>query len=189
MTTRYRSIAVVATIALAVCTMQSPAAAKTVSPSTWSTKFCTTLHQWETKLTDDAHQVESALGSITGLTDARARLTSFLGQMVTATGDAQKSLKRAGAPDTTNGQKIADAFVNGLGHAKSILARANSDAAGLSTTDPAAFASQAKSIGTDLTDSSDQLNKSFTGVDTLDKGGKLSAVLKKTKACAFLVNG
>ena len=189
MKTRSRVFASAAMVVLAVLALQGPALAKTVPASTWAKKFCTTLTQWQTAISDGSKELQTALADVTDLTQAKTQVTNFLGQMVSATDDAQSSLKSAGAPDTTNGQKIATKFVNALGSAKSIFSKANSDAGTLSTTDPSAFQTQAQSIANALNSSGDALSKSFSGVDSLDKGAKLSAVLVKTKACASIVAG
>jgi hypothetical protein len=179
----------VAIVGLVVVSLAAPATAKTVSANTWAKKFCTTLSKWQTAISDGSKQIQTTLGGITDLTQAKTQLTSFLDQMVSATDDAQSSLKSAGAPDTTNGDKIASTFVKGLGATKSIFATASTNAKSLSTTDPSAFQTQAQSIASALNSSSDELSKSFSGIDKLDKGAKLSAVLVKTKACASIVGG
>ena len=72
------------------------ASAATVSPSTWAPKFCTALEDYQTTISDKSEQMTTALEGVTDLSEGRARIVSFLGEMVTAA----KTAKRVIAPQT-----------------------------------------------------------------------------------------
>jgi hypothetical protein len=186
-----RWMAGTATLAVALgFVLGGVAGAKTVSPSTWAPKFCDALSTWQDALQSSSDAIDSAFssGSITDLKGARTELVKDLGDDVSATSTAIKSLQKAGAPSSANGSKIAGKFVTGLQSAQTLFKSAQSKAKTLSTTSLSSFQSLGRTITSDLTKGGDALRKSFSGVQTLDTGGKLAAALQDEPSCSFLAS-
>jgi hypothetical protein len=164
-----------------------PAAhAATVSPSTWAPKFCTAIQDYETTISDAKDQMDTALSGVTDLSEGRAKIVSFLGEMVTAAKTAKRAVARAGNPSSPNGAKIEAQFVKALGASAGVFADAKANAAKISTKSPTAFAKEGKQVGVDLTDAGEKLSAGFSGIGKLDKGKKLEAAVRAAPECAFL---
>ena len=161
--------------------------AATVPASKWAPKFCTAIHDYQTTVSEQGDAVDSALTGVTDLTAGRDQLVSYLGKMVDAADTAAGKIKKAGAPSTPNGGKIAAKFVAGLKASSKLFADAQAKAKKLSTTDAEAFAVDGKKLGTDLSDAAEELSASFNGIGKLDKGKKLEAAVKAAPECAFLL--
>jgi hypothetical protein len=154
-------LAVVAVVPLVGLTA-APAAAKTVTPQKWATGFCTALGDWQNALSD----VQASL------TDAN--VDSSLAQALAATDRALGAAKAAGVPSVTNGKQIDALLLNGFTQARKILAAARADGVNGQTADQ------------DLTSVSSQVAGVFDSFGSLDKGGKLSKVVRAQRACAFM---
>ena len=182
-----RRIPVVAFVVVGlVAAATTGASAATVSPSTWAPKFCTALEDYQTTISDKSEQMTTALEGVTDLSEGRAQIVSFLGEMVTAAKTAKRVIARAGDPSTPNGGKIEALFVKALDASAGIFADAKAQAAKISIKNKAAFAKEGKQVGVDLKDAGDRIGKSFGGVDKLDRGKKLETAIKATPECAFL---
>ena len=182
-----RRLCCVGALAAALLATSVPVAhAATMSPNKWASKFCIALKTWGDTTSQKAGDVESSLSTVSDLETARDQLVQYLGEMEAETQDAVDALKKAGTPSTPNGGKIAALFVKALQTTKAKFADAKDDASHLSTTDPAAFATDSGRIATNLSRAGDAIGDSFDGAQKLDKGKKLENALKATRVCAFL---
>ena len=182
-----RRLSVVALVVVGlVAGATTGASAATVSPSTWAPKFCTALEDYQTKISDASEQMTTALEGVTDLSEGRARIVSFLGEMVTAAKTAKRAIERAGLPSSPNGGKIEALFVKALDASSGIFSDAKAQAAKISIKSKAAFAKEGKQVGVDLQEAGDRIGKSFGGVDKLDTGKKLEVAIKAAPECAFL---
>lgn len=169
-----------------VATSVGSASAATVSPSKWAPKFCTAIDDYQTTISETTEQMQTALQSVTDLSEARGQIVSYLGSMVAAAKTAKRGVERAGVPSSPNGAKIEAKFVDALDESADIFTDAKAQAAKISTTDAAAFAKEGKQVGTDLQDAGTELSASFGGIGKLDKGKKLEAAVRAADECAFL---
>jgi hypothetical protein len=182
-----RRLCFVGALALALLATSVPAAdAATVSPSTWAPKFCTAIEKYQTTITDAQDQMTTALDGVTNLSEGRAQIVSFLGEMVTAAKTAKTAVARAGNPSSPNGAKIEAQFVKALDASAGVFTDAKAKAAKISTKSPTAFAKEGKQVGVDLTDAGEKLSAGFGGIGKLDKGKKLEAAVRAAPECAFL---
>ncbi|HLM18340.1 MAG TPA: hypothetical protein VK549_11005 [Acidimicrobiia bacterium] len=160
--------------------------AATVSPSTWAPKFCGAIEKYQTTISDAQDEMDTALEGVTNLTEGRAQIVSFLGEMVTAAKTAKRAIERAGNPSSPNGAKIEAQFVKALDASADIFTDAKAKAAEISTKSPTAFAKQGKQVGVDLTNAGEKLSSGFSGIGKLDKGKKLEAAVRAAPECEFL---
>jgi len=181
----FRRLFVIAGLAaLLSAALALPAGAATVSPSKWAPKFCNALTQWESTLKTEGAAASSAIsGHAADLSAARDELVSYLGKSVDATQVAIRKVKQAGTPSSTNGAKIVTKLVAGFQGAAGVFSEAKVNAAALSTTDAAAFASAGTQIQTDLSAASDKITASFNNLPKLDAKNELSRALDKAAAC------
>ncbi len=169
-----------------IATSVPSAHAATVSPSTWAPKFCTAIEKYQSTIADAQDEMETALAGVTDLTEGRAQIVSFLGEMVTAAKTATRAVERAGNPSSPNGAKIEAQFVKALDASAGIFIDAKAKAAKISTKSPAAFAKEGKQVGVDLSDAAEKLGAGFSGIDKLDKGKKLETAVRAAPECASL---
>jgi hypothetical protein len=182
-----RRCSVVALVVTGLLAAAVPAAhAATVSPSKWAPKFCTAIDDYQTTISDAQEQMDAATDGVTDLTEGRAQIVSFLGDMVTAAKTAKSQVASAGNPSSPNGAKIEATFVKALGASAGVFADAKANAAKISTKSQTAFAKEGKQVGVDLTDAAEKLSASFSGIGKLDKGKKLEAAVRAAPECEFL---
>jgi hypothetical protein len=163
------------------------AQAATVSPDTWAPKFCTALETWSTTISDEGASLQTTLAGESGdLKAARNELVSFLGSSIAATKTALTALKKAGAPSSPNGDKIAAKFVAGLTAVSKEFTKAKAKAASISTTNATKFKATGQEIQQDLDNADSKVSASFDGIDKLDTGKKLETAIKAAPECAFL---
>jgi hypothetical protein len=179
-----RRLCVLGALALAVTAASVPAAhAATVSPSEWAPKFCTAVIAYQDTISQETDAMDASLDSVTDLATARDQIVSFLGNMVDAANTAKRDVKAAGAPSSPNGAKIEALFVSGLGASAKVFAQGKAQAAKLPTASAEQFKIKGKQLGVDLTDAGEELSKSFSGIDKLDKGKKLEQAVKAAPEC------
>jgi hypothetical protein len=179
-----RRCSVVAVVVTGLLAAVIPAAhAATVSPSKWAPKFCTAVVDYQSTIETEGASMDSALSQTTDLATARDQIESFLGNMADAANTAKRELKAAGVPSSPNGGKISALFVSGLGASAKVFAEAQRTAAKLPTDSVENFKVKGKQLGVDLTDAGEELSKSFSGINKLDKGKKLEAAVKAAPEC------
>jgi hypothetical protein len=180
------AVTAVVVVGLLAGALGSAASAATVEPSEWAPEFCSTLATYQDTLTTGNDELTSSLEGVTNLKKARAKIVAFLGTMTTAAKTAKRDLQDAGAPSSTNGAKIAGAFVTALGQSGDLFAKAKAQAAKVSTSNPAAFQKQGAKVATNLGTAATKLSETFTGLPTLDSKAELSQALLAEPSCSNL---
>jgi hypothetical protein len=185
--TRFIAVAVVGVMPLVAVTA-TPAGAKSVPAKEWMTEFCTVYGDWVTTIQSASEDVQSLAGdgTLTDLSGGRNALVDLLSQSVDATETAVSNLEAAGIPDAPNGKKIDATIITALKKAQKVFEDAVMQAEGLSTTDPAAFASGADQITDDLGVGLDRAFAGFAKIDKLDSSKTFRKLSKKLKACKAL---
>src|SRR5437016_1164845 len=150
--------------------------AATVAPQKWAPKFCNAFHQWQSTLESTSKDASSA-ASATDLTTARDQIVSLIDKEVAATETAIRSVKKAGAPSSANGGKIQSKVLAGFQSVSSAFANAKAEAAGLSTTDATAFATDVSKVESDLASATDGFGTEFSKIITLDKDNEVQLAL------------
>jgi hypothetical protein len=154
------------------------AGTKSVPAKTWATSVCRDFRRWEGQLTK--------LGSTGQLPDpaaGKAAITKFLGGALKATDRLAKDLKSAGVPSIKNGNAIAAVFANAVKSLRSAYATANTNAAALPTSDPAAFAASAQALAKGLQTAGGALQTTLTTAAKQYPAGALDKAFTSTKAC------
>src|SRR5882724_4638094 len=130
-----RRVLPVAAVALALVALTpGGASAKTLPVAQWAPKFCAAISTFQSRLESDGSQAGAVLsGNITNLRAAKAALTTFMGKAVGDAGAALSALKRAGAPDTPGGSKIAAKFTTAFQTLHALYVSARKNAAHLPT--------------------------------------------------------
>src|SRR5436853_7159979 len=110
-----RFLSVIGAVVLFVAFAPAAAEAKSVPAAQWAPKFCAALSTFQQHLAKDGKQTEAVLsGNIKSLDAAKSTLARFMTKAVNDAETAISALTRAGAPDATNGSKIAARFVQGF---------------------------------------------------------------------------
>jgi hypothetical protein len=110
----------------------------------------------------------------------------LLSQSVDATETAVHDLEAAGIPDAPNGTKIDATIITALKKGQKVFEDAEAEAEGLSTTDPAAFATGAERINDGLGVGLDRAFAGLSKIDKLDASKTFRKLSKKLKACKAL---
>lgn len=182
-----RSLVGVALVALFVVTASSYATANSVSPSIWAPKFCDALSIFQQHLSSDGTQADAVLsGNITGLTQAKTTLATFMARAVKDTDTAISALRHAGTPSAANGSKIAAQFISGFENARTLFTSARTQAQHLPTKTLTGFENATKKVTADLNKGAEGLNAKFGNIQKLDTSGKVAAALQAEPTCAFL---
>ena len=184
----FRRVLVSVVVIAGIVATSFGAASASTPPGAWASKFCTALKQWQTTVGAESTKANAALsklsdGSLAGIRD---EFVTFLTNDVAATQRAIRSIKKAGAPSSTNGAKIQSKVLASFQSASNTFANAKSSASALSTTDSASFVADATTIQQKLSGASDAFSTNFTAVGKLDKNNEVEKGLSQAKACKFL---
>src|SRR2546421_11971447 len=138
------AVAVAASAILAGCGGSSK-----VSARDYATSVCTAAGAWVKNIQSESQQMASA---ITGSpANGKQEISKFLNQVIGQTDALISKLKDAGTPDVSNGDHIATTLLNAFEQAKTGLEGLRGDVSNLPTTDPAAFATAAKTLSDKIT--------------------------------------
>jgi hypothetical protein len=183
-----RRLSVVALVVASLTAGSALSASAATSPDKWASNFCTALGKWQKTITSESGKANAALDVQSGsdLSAIRAEFVSFLKADVAATKAAIDKIDKGGAPDITNGAKIQKKVIAGLQSTSDVFLGAQQDAAALSTTDPAAFVSDATTVQTNLSSGAEGFTNAITQAQALDKDNKIGAAFNKAKACKAL---
>ena len=171
----------IAALCLSVAPIEALAAGTSVDPATYVHSVCTSLSTYKSKL--NTLQGSSGLANATTLTDARDRLASLLGQVVTATSTVVTDLQNAGAPNIKNGNKIAALIVREVAALRDAFAKAEHAAQALSTTSATAFKKGADAIGNHVTVVGKKVQNVLDGVRKRYNTTVLKAAQKQDPSC------
>jgi hypothetical protein len=119
--------------------------AKTVSVTQWSGSVCTSFRGWEAQLKKLGSTREPANPAA-----GKAAITRFLNGALKATNKLVEQVPSLGVPNVPNGNAIAAAFANATRSLDRAYASARTNAMALPTSDPAAFATAAQTLASQL---------------------------------------
>jgi hypothetical protein len=155
----------------------------TVSASVYVGQVCYSVATWLQSLHSRGETLNTQLSS-TAPPQGKRDLENFVGLSVTDTGTVVDALRGVGAPDVSNGQKIAGDLVTSFESAKGSLARTQTEAALVATSNAKAFEAAAKQIGKSVRDVPITLASGLAAVSSpeLDKAASESPVCKSVGA-------
>jgi hypothetical protein len=171
-----------------LATFGSTASAADVPPATWVPSVCTSLQQYQQKVTNGSDALTTSLTSIKNLKQGRATIVKFLASAVTAAKTAKQQVEAAGSPSVTNGQKIATGLVKALDDSVKLFATSKAKAEKVSIKNQAAFQKQGTKVGTDLQKAAAGLQNGVLATLTLDTSGQISAAATAAPECAFITS-
>jgi hypothetical protein len=183
-----RVVAALLLCAFIIAAVSDVAAAKTTSPTAWTTQFCKALQSWGKEFDASNAQVESTAAKTAGnIPAAKALVVKGINQDASVTGHAAQVIQRAGVPSVPNGKKLSAVFVSGFKKAQQELLGAVTNANALPTDNPATFIAGLSSVVSKL--QVDPITPSFKSAAKLDTAGKLGNALQANPDCKFLTSG
>lgn len=179
------------TVGLTVCTLLLAAAAgcgsssssSGKSPQAWVKSVCDAVVPFKNDITTREKALSNAANASGGnLSTVKQEFEQFLTSVASDSNAVTVKLAAAGNPSVTNGKQIESKLVSAMRTLTATFQRAQTQASGLSTSSPTAFASGAQQIGTTIQSSVGGLQSNLQGL----KSGTLEKIAKSTPACASL---
>ena len=155
-------------------------------PEEWVRSLCTEITDWQGDLEGLAGNLESGLGDVSDLSVARDQLVQFVGSAVTATDEMLNGVEGLGAPDVEDGEEIANEIQSGLADLRQVFIDGQERAADLPVDNPAAFASEAEALGTDISEAGDEIAANFEALDNELRSEELDRAFDDEPACAAI---
>jgi hypothetical protein len=123
--------------------------ADTVSATEYATGVCTAISGWVDDIQGLNQDLQANLDP-TSMDSLKDAMVGFLEDVTTATDSVISDVEAVGIPDVEDGQAAADAVLSALRDSRAVFADAHDRVEGLSTDDPAAFAEELETLGTDI---------------------------------------
>jgi hypothetical protein len=129
----------------------------------WAAQVCKTLAPWRAEIGSLTTRTQQQMTTRTTPGQAKENLMTLFGGARDASEKARAGVARAGAPDVTDGQKIADGFLTSLAKMRDAYGRARSGIGVLAITPSEGFYDQVTKVVT-------QLNQDYqaSSLDTSD---------------------
>lgn len=177
------SAAVFAAMLVATLVAASPVAgavgrANPVAVKQWTASVCRDFDRWTAGLT-----TSDTPGALADPASTKAAITKYLTRAIKTTNTLISDLKRAGVPAVTDGKPIAATFNSSARSLRKAFTRAKAKAAGLSTVDPAAFATGAQALLSQLQTAGAALETTLTRTAKRHPAAKLDKAFSTTTAC------
>jgi hypothetical protein len=154
-------------------------ASEAVPASQWLGDFCTALGTWQGELTEGVPDT----ASVTDVETAKESLVSYLENAAAATQTLVDDIQAAGVPEVENGEAIATEMRNEIAAVGESFSAAKADVEGLSTDDPAAFATSLSELGTTLTEAGTAAGTAFDELAEKYPAAELDAAATEVEAC------
>ncbi|BBH65721.1 hypothetical protein ACTI_24060 [Actinoplanes sp. OR16] len=152
------SLALVVVLAapLSACSSQPGAQA-------WAALVCTALSPWRSEIDSLTSRAQAQMTAETTPSQAKENLSRLFDGAASASEEARAGVERAGVPDVSDGQRIADGFLGSLAGIRDAYGQARTGIEGLATRPTKTFYAE---VGKVL----DQLNTDYekSNLDTTD---------------------
>lgn len=172
------TLLVLAALALAGCGSSSPSGA---TPAAYVKSICTSLTGWSSGIKAAGTKLQSSAAGTTSLSTGKQQYQAFVSSLVSVTGRTVQELKAAGVPAVNNGKSISNALVNAFSQAKAGLAKAESQAAAIPTTNASSYQAAATGVTASIRQTLAQMATVRPGKDP-----QLHAAAAKEPACQAL---
>jgi hypothetical protein len=123
---------------------------ETVSATEYATGTCSAIAGWIDDIQALNTDLQTNLDPAAGLDSLKETMVGFLGDVTDATDAVIDEVEAAGVPDVDGGQAAADTVLAALRDSRDVFVDARDRVQGLSTADPAAFAAELETLGTDI---------------------------------------
>ena len=184
---RNRCTVVVLLASLGAVALAGPASAgpaKTIPANTWATSICTVVNDWVSGYQPGKQQVSTVLsGESVAPADAKSAVDAFFATGTTATKQAVKALKKAGAPKAKAGPQIANSLVTAFTTIQREVAKAKKKTAALDS-NLAEYDTRAKAVIDGLDTNIGKALAKFSAYGKKHSDKALTKILDTNKACA-----
>src|SRR4051794_38809052 len=136
----------------------------------WAVSVCTALEPWRTEIGSLTSRTQQQMSAETTPGQAKENLMRLFGGAAEASERARAGVAKAGVPDVTNGEQIADGFVTSLAAMRDAYRRAHDGVQALDTAPAETFYQKVGEVV-------DQLNKAYAQ-SSLDTSNLNSPELK-----------
>jgi hypothetical protein len=153
-------------------------------PDAWAKTVCGALSDWAQGLQADSQKLGSDLSGATNINAVKTRFVSFLQGAETSTGTMVTKIKGVGPPAIKDGAAIQGQLVDGLEEATASFTRAVARAKKLSTTDPQAFSTGVRTLGSDVEKELTATGEKFNSLGDRYDDKSLNEATSKEPACS-----
>jgi hypothetical protein len=147
----------------------------------WTRGLCSATQAWSDDITDLANQVDS--DKLADSATAKDTLVTFLAAARDRTQKFKGDVDALGNPDGKDGKAIEQAFSDGAGQAVKVFDDAVKSAQNLNVSDESALENQISDIGDQLNKASEDLNETFSSIDSKYDTKDLTAIAQDTPEC------
>jgi len=174
--------AVVAVLAVAVlggCGESKPPSNR-VAAKTWAKSVCGALKPWTAEIQTLQARAQQKITAKSNAAQTKTELITLFGGMEKSTSTVMTEVAKAGVPDVTDGDKIADQFVQVLTGARDSFATGRDEVEKLGTVDQKAFYDGVVTAGTAMSQRYGQSAEAFGEI----KSPELDKALDEVPECA-----
>jgi ABC-type glycerol-3-phosphate transport system substrate-binding protein len=171
--------ALVAVALLGACSESKPASDR-VAPKTWAKSVCGALKPWTAEIQQLQGQAQQKITAKSNAAQTKTELVALFGGMEQSTSTVLTEVAKAGVPDVTDGDKIADQFVQVLTGARDSFATGREAVDKLGTADQAAFYNGVVAAGTEMSKEYGQTAEAFGEI----KSPELDKALDEVPECS-----
>ncbi|GAA1586688.1 hypothetical protein [Actinoplanes couchii] len=132
--------------------LSAPLAACSANPGAhaWAALVCTTLSPWRAEIDSLTARTQQQMTAETTPGQAKENLARLFDGAAVASEKARDGVAKAGVPDVTNGEAIAEGFQTSLSGIKTAYEHASSGIQGLATSDVKGFYSEVGKVVEEL---------------------------------------
>jgi hypothetical protein len=175
-----RAVVVVLTVTLLGACGESKPQSNRVAPKTWAKSVCGALKPWTAEIQTLQAQAQQKITAKSNAAQTKTELVTLFGGMEKSTSAVMTEVAKAGVPDVTDGDEIADQFVQVLTGARDSFATGRDEVDKLGTADPKAFYDGVVAAGTAMSRKYGQSAEAFGEI----KSPELDKALDEVPECA-----
>ncbi|WP_328464490.1 hypothetical protein OHA21_40935 [Actinoplanes sp. NBC_00393] len=155
------ALALVLAVPLSACSAQP-------GPSAWAAQVCTALSPWRSEIDSLTNRTQQQMTTKTTPGQAKENLARLFDGAATASEEARAGVERAGVPDVTNGDRIADGFVGSLAGIRDAYGHARSGIQALATSPAKTFYDEVTKVVERLTTEYEKSSLDTTKLESVE---------------------
>jgi hypothetical protein len=134
----------------------------------WAAVVCTTLSPWRSEIDTLTSRTQQTMTTKTTPPEAKENLARLFDGAATASEKAREGVAKAGVPDVTNGQAIADGFLASLAGIRDAYGHARTGIEALATAPPQTFYTEVGKVVAQLTTDYERSSLDTTNLESVE---------------------
>ncbi len=155
-----------------------------VPATSWTGAVCGSIVSWQNELQRLAGDLQTQIRAVgRNLTAARGRLVEFMTQVVASTDRLVAEMEAAGAPDTPQGEQVAEDFRQGVAQVRQAFEEGRIMAESLAVDDAAVFSAGADELSRKIREAGDRIRQEFRDLEQTYDVPELDKAFAEAPAC------